>query len=311
MAENNKTITLHAYEIENEEIGSAYSDLMEKLAAKLLIQKETAGDRRLNLNKESKEEDLLSDYSANDRYVFGVMWRIAPANGSPSIPDGLFDHEKIQMSEIQKSGDEFPLICKDHSYFSVNKNFLVTNIPKSRIKSLQIYLNWLLEATRGDKAYVFTPKIEAPHGIRLSDIKNIVVKDPSFRDKKKNTEKKEEQSHKVFKFATDQLISLLNEIPDLQQMIENKILSAQLLVKFTKPSKMEEEDYKKLLGAYMKPICDTDGVTFTTNNGKKIKGTDILLTKVVEVEMLENKGISEPALILEMECFLRELNKNK
>jgi hypothetical protein len=311
MAENNRAITLYAYEIENEEIGAAYSDLMEKLAAKLLIQKETAGDRRLNLNKESKEEDLLSDYSANDKYVFGVMWRIAPAIGSPSIPDGLFDHEKIQMSEIQNSGDESPLICKDHSYFSVNKHFLVTNIPKSRIKSLQTYLNWLLEATRGDKIYTFTPKIEAPHGILLSDIKNIVVKDPTFKNKKKKTEKKEEQSHKVFKFASDQLLSLLKEVPDLQQMIEKKILSAQLLVKFTKPSKMEDEDYKKLLGAYMKPICDTDGVTFTTKNGKKIKGTEILLTKLVEVEILANKGISEPALILEMECFLRELNKNK
>ena len=88
----------------------------------------------------------------------------------------------------------------------------------------------------------------------------------------------------------------------------NKILSAQLLVKFTKPRKMEEEDYEKLLGAYMKPISDADGVTFKLKNGKKITGSNILRTKNVEIEMIDDVRISEPALIQEMEEFLRELN---
>ena len=87
-------------------------------------------------------------------------------------------------------------------------------------------------------------------------------------------------------------------------MLDNKILSAQLLVKFTKPRKMEEEDYEKLLGAYMKPISDADGVTFKLKNGKKITGSNILRTKNVEIEMIDDVRISEPALIQEMEEFL-------
>lgn len=92
-------------------------------------------------------------------------------------------------------------------------------------------------------------------------------------------------------------------------MLDKKILSAQLLVKFTKPRKMDEDDYEKLLGAYMKPIGDDDGITFKLKNGKKITGSNILRIKDIEVEMIDDTRISEPALIQEMESFLRELNK--
>ena len=41
---------------------------------------------------------------------------------------------------------------------------------------------------------------------------------------------------------------------------------------------------------------------------KKITGSNILRTKNVEIEMIDDVRISEPALIQEMEEFLRELN---
>ena len=293
MADNKKKFTLQAYDIENEEIGKAYSDLQEKLKEKLEA-REIADIRRMKLNPESPEEDLLSDFAITERYVFGVMWRISPAKEVPSIPEGLFKNPTIQIDDIQEQEKRISLICKDHYYFSLNKHFLVTNLPKSRIKSLQVYLNWLLEAVRGDKLYKFTPKVKAPDSTQLS------------QGKKK--EEKIENAIKVFKCAEDLLKKIVEEIPDFQQMLDNKILSAQLLVKFTKPRKMEEEDYEKLLGAYMKPISDADGVTFKLKNGKKITGSNILRTKNVEIEMIDDVRISEPALIQEMEEFLRELN---
>lgn len=150
MADNKKKFTLQAYDIENEEIGKAYSDLQEKLKEKLEA-REIADIRRMKLNPESPEEDLLSDFAITERYVFGVMWRISPAKEVPSIPEGLFKNPTIQIDDIQEQEKRISLICKDHYYFSLNKHFLVTNLPKSRIKSLQVYLNWLLEAVRGDK----------------------------------------------------------------------------------------------------------------------------------------------------------------
>ena len=79
--------------------------------------------------------------------------------------------------------------------FSLNKHFLVTNLPKSRIKSLQVYLNWLLEAVRGDKLYKFTPKVKAPDSTQLSQISNIVFADPT---KKLKGKKKEEKNRKCY-----------------------------------------------------------------------------------------------------------------
>lgn len=49
-------------------------------------------------------------------------------------------------------------------------------------------------------------------------------------------------------------------------------------------------------------------VTFKLKNGKKITGSNILRTKNVEIETIDDVRISEPALIQEMEEFLRELN---
>lgn len=72
MADNKKKFTLQAYDIENEEIGKAYSDLQEKLKEKLEA-REIADIRRMKLNPESPEEDLLSDFAITERYVFGVM----------------------------------------------------------------------------------------------------------------------------------------------------------------------------------------------------------------------------------------------
>ena len=154
----------------------------------------------------------------------------------------------------------------------------------------------------------FTPKVKAPDSTQLSQISNIVFADPTKKLKGKKKEEKIENAIKVFKCAEDLLKKIVEEIPDFQQMLDNKILSAQLLVKFTKPRKMEEEDYEKLLGAYMKPISDADGVTFKLKNGKKITGSNILRTKNVEIETIDDVRISEPALIQEMEEFLRELN---
>ena len=59
---NIKNITLLAYDIENEDLSSNYSDLFDNLKQKL-GQGEIADNRRMKLNSESTEEDLLSDFA--------------------------------------------------------------------------------------------------------------------------------------------------------------------------------------------------------------------------------------------------------
>lgn len=66
------------------------------------------------------------------------------------------------------------MTCKSSYYIVVNQNHLVTNLPKTSISRFKTYINWLLEAERGDKLYKFSILIESPKGTPLSDINQIV-----------------------------------------------------------------------------------------------------------------------------------------
>ena len=310
----NKIISLLAYEIDATNIKVEHSDLTHNLIQRLNSQKEKAGERRMRLSSESFDEDILTDYSINASrpYVWGVMWRIAPSKDMPNIPEGLFNNEKIMTHDIKsEDGKENLLQRKDVYYFAIDNKYLVTNLPKTRIKSLQNYFNWFLEVLRGDKLYSFTPVIEIPEVPSLSDVKNIVIGGTPIY---KGTKEKEENTgvtNKVCNFALEKLKGLVNEMPDLKILMEKNILSARLVINFRKPKKMEDEEYKRMLGTVMKPIGDEEGIALKLKNGKKISGKDILLSKIVEVELLDNGIINEIALKEEMEAFLKMLGERK
>ena len=66
MADNKKKFTLQAYDIENEEIGKAYSDLQEKLKEKLEA-REIADIRRMKL-KNVMYLELCGAYHPQKRF---------------------------------------------------------------------------------------------------------------------------------------------------------------------------------------------------------------------------------------------------
>ncbi|MBT0573663.1 hypothetical protein OKE68_10595 [Riemerella anatipestifer] len=294
-----KTIKLLAYDIDNEDIKAPYSDLFEKLKEKLGYG-ESADTRRMKLNLSSSDEDLLSDFAITDRYVYGVMWRISPSKEIPRIPDDYFSNPKIQIDDIFNNDEKIQLTCKEHYYFALNNHFLVTNLPKSRIKSLEVYLNWLLLATRGDKSYNFTSKIKVSEQIKLNEIKHISLK--SSQKKEKN-----ENGFKVFGLGTELLKKLISDTKNLDDIVRSNIFSSRLLISISKPRKMPQQEYEKLLGTYMTPISHADGVSFKLKNGKTISGENMLQYKEVEIELIDDNRISERDLVLEMEKYLREL----
>lgn len=296
---NIKNITLLAYDIENEDLSPNYSDLFDNLKQKL-GQGEIADNRRMKLNSESTEEDLLSDFAVAQNYIYGVMWRIAPSKEIPRIPDGLFKNPKIQINDIRSNDEKFLLTCKEHYYFAVNKKFLITSLPKTRIKSLQVYLNWLLEAYRGEKRYNFISKIKTPENTKLSEIKYIVFKS--------SNEEKEEKADDILSLVLTRLRKIIAEDTDLSEILENRVFKAKLQLDISKPRKMDDANYKKLLGTYMNPISDTDGISYKLENGKTISGTNILQSKTVCIEMIDDGKISEQNLIQEMQLYLNELN---
>lgn len=314
MSENkNKKITLNAYQIDNINLKEEYSTLMPNLIKKLNEQKGKAKERRMKLNSESIEEDILTDYSinANMPYVWGVMWRIAPTKDMPNIPENLFENEKITTNDIKTEvANENLRTKKDQFYFAINKFHLVTNLPKSRIKSLQDYLNWFLTIERGENLYSFTPMVMTPEKTKLSEIKDIVI--GNSKNTYQGSKEKEENlslSNKVCNFAVDKLGGLVNEMPELKSLMDNNILSARLVINFKKPRKMKEEDYNRMLGTFMKPISDSEMVAFKLKSGKMITGKELLMSKSVEVEVLEGGFLNEKSLMLDMEQFLKNLGE--
>lgn len=323
----NKPIKLTAYVIDNDEMGRKYSSLYNNLVNKL-SQNQDADARRMKLNEKSSEEDLLSDFAINANSVYGVMWRLVPSKELPKIPSDYFkqtkisrdalsekkEEEELEGSKGEKGNNTLELACKSMHYFVMNQNYLVSDLPQSRIKSLQVYLNWLLAPYKTDDViYSFTPKVKSTGDIPLREIKSIVIGEDTTLNvvpHKKNDDSSQESrgtAMKVLQVAQDKLMSMLSEDKYLKDIVDKNIIQAQLVLKIRKPKKKEEADFENILGATMKPIADTDGITFQLKNGKPVKGSTIMVTKNVEVELTSDGLLSEKALFLELLTFLREL----
>ncbi len=308
MSNKSKLLKLRAFNIENNEITKASSDLFDNLKKKLSGSK--AEERRMLLNEEDvkKEEDLISDYEMKKDYVFGVVLRITHSEDVPNIPETLLQKETFSIFDLGKIDATSSIIYRNHYYFLISKDYVITNLQGNiPIKRLQVYLNWYLDEERGAKYYEITPKIVCNVETKLADIKKITVKDNSVLF----NAPKDTHERKITNIKREVLSSLIDDTGSLDDILEQDIISAELSIKFKKPTKMSVEDYQKMMGAYMKPISETDDVSFITKKGGRIKGSEILRVKSVEIELTETNKINEPELYQEMEKFLLELlNEN-
>lgn len=323
-----KKVNLRAFEIKNPNISESSSNARAMLASKLSEVK-MAKDRcmLLNLEDPNRERDLISYFkeALNSNSVFCTMLRISSENDVQHITETLFEKDVFTMDDIASTYIDTSAICKDHYYFSISDNFLVTNLALNKtISRLQTYLSWFTN----DELLEFTPIISAKDKTKLSDLKSIVVKDPEPLSSQATSDGQPQvpatstpgttvstESNKTIKLTAKVLEIIKNtmsETKTLDDMTLSQMISAELLIKFKKPRKMTEEEYKRILGAYLKPVSDLDNITFKRKDGKsEIKGKDLLRTKSVEVETTQTGKISEPQLLQEMSKFLNELKNEK
>ncbi|RTZ46210.1 hypothetical protein EJ377_17405 [Chryseobacterium arthrosphaerae] len=105
--------------------------------------------------------------------------RIKPKGDVPNIPDSLFNDNKFLISELDELDIDATLVYKDHYYFLMNNEYLVTNLPRNiTVSRLQTYINHLLEDERDETVYEFTPLVKETPQYSLSDLKTIKVQDP-------------------------------------------------------------------------------------------------------------------------------------
>jgi len=301
-----KEIKLRAIKIENNDINKKNSGLLSILTSKL--EKSKAKERIMILNQDDpkKEEDLISDYQIKkDVYISGAMLRIMESSDSPSIPDDLFNETKFVISELDKLEIGNSKIYKDHYYFLLNNNYIITNLPGVyTITRFQTYINWLLEKERDNNLFEFTPLMMFREEIKLSELRNIKIQDPIVKEPQRPNEI---GGKRILELSKDLIYSLLKDVHSFSDVALEKIVSAELLIKFKKSKDISKEEYQKILGAYMKPISDTENVIFVPKKGSPIKSSEILRVKIVNVELTESNKISEPQLLQEMEKYLNEI----
>lgn len=181
---------------------------------------------------------------------------------------------------------------------------LITNLPTNKtITRLQTYVNFLLSS----EDFELTPIIISSPENKLSDLKRITVKNPFTDTLKKN--RTENKSIRIDKNLFEIVKGLFKDTQNLDDVDLSQIISAELILKLTKPRRMSEEEYQRLYGAYLKPISDIDNISFKDKNGKQIKGKDVLKTKNVDIEITETGELVEPQLNQEMIKFLNELKE--
>lgn len=305
-----KPFKLRAFKITNLAIdvkGTSIKNLLcQKLSGSL------AKNRRLLINPKdpAQEEDLISDFILEpSKYVTGAMLRIRPSDDIKDIPDSLFDSEIINLESLEDLQTTSSIIYKEHYYFLINDKYLICTLHGTKtITNFQTYINWILQDLRENSLFEFTPIVSVQPNLRLSDIKSLKVFDPDVNESNNFESKTRTQKNLL---PLHFIKEYLRDVNTLDETTLSEVISAELVIKFSKPSTISKEEYQNTLGALLKPISDTDNITIYPKKGRPISGKDVLKIKEVNIETTESNQISRTQLIQEMERFVLELENEE
>lgn len=310
-----KNIILRAFSLVNTDLKHNETNLLSLLCFKL--KDSVMNDRRMLINPDDpqREEDLIANFDLRMKrnvcvMVVGTMLRIASVDDIPNITDDILNKEKVDIETLESIKSDSKVIYKSHYYFAVNNEYLVVSLPSNRtINAYQTYLNEYLKDVREDILYEFTPLLTKSQKVKFGDVKSIKIgsKDyPIGSNSNKETDTSPLLVKKIKNVARGVLKELMEENKDLKQILDEEIVSAELVLKISK-KKNKAKETEKALSSFLKPISDTDGIELITKNGK-VTAADIFKTKLVSIELTESKHISELQLFQEMEKFLSELS---
>lgn len=310
-----KNIILRAFSLVNTDLKHNETNLLSLLSFKL--KDSVMNDRRMLINPDDpqREEDLIANFDLRMKrnvcvMVVGTMLRIASVDDMPNISDDILNKEKVDIETLESIKSDSKVIYKSHYYFAVNNEYLVVSLPSNRtINAYQTYLNEYLKDVREDILYEFTPLLTKSQKVKFDDVKSIKIgsKDyPIGSNSNKETDTSPLLVKKIKNVARGVLKELMEENKDLKQILDEEIVSAELVLKISK-KKNKAKETEKALSSFLKPISDTDGIELITKNGK-VTAADIFKTKLVSIELTESKHISELQLFQEMEKFLSELS---
>ena len=253
-----KIIRLRAFHIKNNLLTST-SNITSTLLNKLQIT--VVKDRCMLLNQEDqdKEQDVVSYYNSQiENKIFATLLRVREGGDVSHISSELLNSKTFQLEQLFSTVSEFPAVYINHSYFCLDEHHLVASLPLNKtIKSLETYINWLLNISSFELNPVIMPQQET----KLSDLKNITIKNP-FTAAAGVVH--ETQTHKKSISLTGKIQDIIKhlclDVQSLSEIDVSQIISAELILNISKPRKMSEAEYQRIYGAILKPVADTENI---------------------------------------------------
>lgn len=298
-----KPITLRFFDVSY--AGLTSSSVVSRILGKL---SSAASDRLMPVNKNASDKyDLISNFMniGNKTFIAGTCLRITNSKGVPVIKTEVLNQSHFSISAFNENASDDEKTCLDYFYFCMSDKHLILTVDgKCNNKRFETYINWLLNTAESGETIDFTPVIDETK-LSLADIKKITIGN-SFNIPLQDNQGADIKST-VVSIAGGILKNLLSDSPDLDELMNSNICSADLVIKFSKPRSMSKEEYiRKTAGAILKPMDDPEGIKFASN-GKKISGLQAMKTEVIEVDCDENGVPSEQNIHQTMLKIIREL----
>lgn len=305
-AKNTRTIKFYAYKIStNNSLTYDATDITKLL--KDSVNGTTAEDRLLRPAKSSPDEDLLADYDPeyNGGIFYGLLMRVTDGVLTGAIPSEFLQNEKIRIEELGHDGVGNKRY-KGVYYFGIKGNICIATTDK--VKSLSVYLNWLIESVRGDTLFDFEALLSPSGKIKLSEVKSVELGGSISIPIDDSSSKSSTFTVKDVGMKLVRGLASVWKSPVLDQILENDLIHAKLVLQLVRPKDMKKPDYTRLISSIV--TTGQDDVTFKTKNGRSITGETCRTLKTVEIELTSDGQISQIELKQEMERFFKELHND-
>lgn len=267
-----------------------------------LNKSKSAKDRLMPLNSqdENSDSDFIPGFQITSGFLFCSFSRLNH-NVETIISKALLENKIIDLNEvIVKTEDGNEGTVQDSVFFCLYKNLMIMNSSRNHIKQLEIYLNWLFEKNDiKNKEIRFVPKQRKDTEIPIEKVRSVSIGE-SYLSSKKEYEKK------ILDVKKSVLNTFFSDTPTLTDDWENNILSATLVIKFNK-TRLRKDG---ALDTAFK-LVDSDDIIVSGNNGKRIKGTEYIVSAQRNIQILTSGHIDEKALESEMRSILKGVEKNE
>lgn len=297
-----KQFKFYAYEIVSGDLRNSSLRFVELLKAKLRPELTTVKDRCMPING-SHDELLLSDFStpSEKQLVLGTLFRMTTADTINNIPPECFKASTISEKDLLPLGSSDELVTKHIHYFIVGKKYFITDIPNTRISTIQKYFNWLLDLS-GDERLSLRSKLDLQNKIQLKNLSKIIFAENLSSSNLSVSNKTMWQT-----FGT-LMQNILSDVQPLNVIRERNLLNAKLEINFKAIKKNVADD--KLDAALATLITPTtaDNIFLVLKDGRKINAGNLLWYReyVAEYESVNelSHGVNQKLLSIFKELAL-------